>query len=584
MTGGSVTNNSYSVVGWNGGSVGTVTVSSGTWNNNGTLYAGLAGTGTLEVTGGSVTNHTGFLGVNGGSVGTATVSSGSWANSGDLTVGVAGNGTLTVSGGTVSNVAGHLGYDAGGVGTATVSGGTWANSGLLNVGRFGTGSLTVSGGTVTNGEGFVGRDVGGNGSATVSSGTWANSSLLAVGSAGTGTLDVTGGSVTNTNGFVGWGGSGVGTVTVSSGTWANSGLLALGANGSGTLNVTGGSVTNSNAFLGWGGSGVGTATVTSGTWANSGDLNVGVNGTGTLTIDGGLVSVGGMLSQGSAGTINLNAGGTLQIGTGGTVGGLAVSTLVNNGTLVFNRSDDSAYYGVVSGSGAVVKQGAGALYLRGNNTYSGATTIAAGTLVINGSLANTAVTIGLGGTLDGSGWIGGLVTVQSGGVLSPGNSPGLLSVGTLDLLAGSTSLMQIVGDGSGGAGTAGTGYDSLTIATSSGLSYGGSLDLEFSNGMAFLDDTFFEIFAFSGFSNGQFDSVFASGTGIYAGANFSGTGGIWTSLIGEQRLTFSELTGRLTFTAVPEIDPATGGSVLSLVTGMLAILEQRRRRRTSPRA
>ena len=176
------------------------------------------------------------------------------------------------------------------------------------------------------------------------------------------------------------------------------------------------------------------------------------------------------------------------------------------------------------------------------------------------------------------------MTVQSGGVLSPGNSPGLLSVGTLDLLAGSTSLMQIVGDGSGGAGTAGTGYDSLTIATSSGLSYGGSLDLEFSNGMAFLDDTFFEIFAFSGFSNGQFDSVFASGTGIYAGANFSGTGGIWTSLIGEQRLTFSELTGRLTFTAVPEIDPATGGSVLSLVTGMLAILEQRRRRRTSPRA
>jgi len=77
--------------------------------------------------------------------------------------------------------------------------------------------------------------------------------------------------------------------------------------------------------------------------------------------------------------------------------------------------------------------------------------------------------------------------------------------------------------------------------------------------------------------------VSTSGTGLYAGANFSGAGGIWTSVIGEQRLTFSELTGRLSFTAVPEIDPATGSSALSLVTGLLALLEQRRRRHTSPR-
>jgi hypothetical protein len=101
----------------------------------------------------------------------------------------------------------------------------------------------------------------------------------------------------------------------------------------------------------------------------------------------------------------------------------------------------------------------------------------------------------------------------------------------------------------------------------------------------FLDGTFFELFAFSGSPAGYFDSVFSSGTGVYAGASFWGRGGIWTTVIGEQRLTFSELTGRLTVTsAVPEIDPATGSSALSLVTGMLALLEQRRRRRTSPRA
>ena len=36
--------------------------------------------------------------------------------------------------------------------------------------------------------------------------------------------------------------------------------------------------------------------------------------------------------------------------------------------------------------------------------------------------------------------------------------------------------------------------------------------------------------------------------------------------------------GTATPSAVPEIDPATGGSALSLVAGVLAMIEQRRRR------
>ena len=55
-----------------------------------------------------------------------------------------------------------------------------------------------------------------------------------------------------------------------------------------------------------------------------------------------------------------------------------------------------------------------------------------------------------------------------------------------------------------------------------------------------------------------------------------------TTTIGDQLLSFSELSGRLTFTSsggsVPEIDPAMGASALSLVAGVLAMLEQRRRR------
>ena len=201
---------------------------------------------------------------------------------------------------------------------------------------------------------------------------------------------MTGGLVTNTLGYLGYTSTGSGTATVSSGTWANRDDLWVGWRGTGTLNVSGGKVTNSAGVLGYNAGSVGTATVTGGTWANSGKLTVGGTGTGTLTMSGGLVTVGGTLTQGTSGTINLNAGGTLQIGVGGTTGVLGVTTLTNNGTLIFNRSNASTYTGIISGSGAVTKQGAGMLTLDGANSYMGLTTVSAGTLVVNGSIASTA--------------------------------------------------------------------------------------------------------------------------------------------------------------------------------------------------
>jgi autotransporter-associated beta strand protein len=293
--------------------------------------------------------------------------------------------------------------------------------------------------------------------------------------------------------------------------------------------------------------------------------------------------VGGALSQGTYGTINLNSGGTLQIGVGGTTGVLGVDALTNNGTLIFNRSDASTYSGVLSGSGALVKQGAGTLSLAGNNTSFGATTVSAGTLLINGSLANSAVTVGNGGALGGSGTIGSLVTVQSGGTLTPGNSPGLFTVASLDLLAGSTTLMQIVGAGSA-AGIAGSDYDRLVISTAGGLGYGGTLDLDFMNTVPFADGTTFDLFGFSGSTLGHFSSVGSTGNGSYSLLTFSGVGGVWTAIFGSQLITFSELTGQLRFALnsapVPEIDPGTGSSALSVVAGVLAMIEQRRRRAT----
>ncbi|ARS28892.1 outer membrane transport barrel [Sphingomonas sp. KC8] len=89
------------------------------------------------------------------------------------------------------------------------------------------------------------------------------------------------------------------------------------------------------------------------------------------------------------------SGGTLQIGDGGTTGSIA-GDIVNNATLVFNRSNSILYGESLTGSGALVKSGAGSLTLTGSATHSGGTTVSDGTLVIgsggtNGSISGNIV-------------------------------------------------------------------------------------------------------------------------------------------------------------------------------------------------
>jgi len=94
-------------------------------------------------------------------------------------------------------------------------------------------------------------------------------------------------------------------------------------------------------------------------------------GEGTLILTGGNIYTGGT-------SIML---GTLQIGNGGTTGSV-LEDISNFGALVFNRSDDITYAGVISGSGSLTQAGIGQLTLTGENTYAGGTVISAGLLQI----------------------------------------------------------------------------------------------------------------------------------------------------------------------------------------------------------
>jgi fibronectin-binding autotransporter adhesin len=102
--------------------------------------------------------------------------------------------------------------------------------------------------------------------------------------------------------------------------------------------------------------------------------------------------------------------------------------------------------------------------LVGANTYSGSTSVSAGTLLVNGdqSGATGAVTVAAGASLGGTGIVGGATTIQSGATLSPGASPGTLSFTQgLTLAAGGNYNWQILN----ATGTAGAtdGWDLLSV-------------------------------------------------------------------------------------------------------------------------
>jgi T5SS/PEP-CTERM-associated repeat protein len=453
------------------GSQGTAMVTGvgSTWTNSNLLSVGTNGTGTLTIeNGGAVSNVNGFVGFATGSQGAVTVTGAgsTWTNSGFLSVGNGGTGTLTLaSGGVVSSAnGGFIGSILGSQGAVTVTGAgsSWINSGLLSVGNDGTGALAVgNGGVVTSGLLTVGQS--GAGTVTIGNGGVVSSGLLTVGQFGTGTLTIANGGnlITSIPGAdIGnsVGSQGMVTVTGAGSTWTNSGLLSVGTNGAGTLTIAnGGAVSNTDGFIGFATGSQGAVTVTGAgsIWTNSGALFLGRFGAGAMTIaNGGTVNVGGgagtvfVANQaGSTGTLSIGAVPGDPAAAPGILNAAALSFGTGIGNLNFNHTATNYVFATpISGNGAVQQNGPGTTILSATSTYTGATAVNAGTLIVDGSIASSSLTtVSSGATLGGSGTVGSTI-INSGGAFAPGPSgaPGTMTVaGNLAFQSGALYVVQV---------------------------------------------------------------------------------------------------------------------------------------------
>jgi autotransporter-associated beta strand protein len=250
----------------------------------------------------------------------------------------------------------------------------------------------------------------------------------------------------------------------------------------GTITLTGARITFSNASSDF----TGTLIVSDGTSYQ--------NNAAEVIPDGVDVTMNGSASQfrlnNCSETFNsLNGSGTVYTVVGAN---FTVTVGAGNGSGSFAGT-------IQDGTGALnfTKAGTGTQTLGGTCTHTGNTTVAAGTLLINGSVGSSPVTVAVGATLGGVGTLGRATTVN--GTLAPGNNGvGALTItGTLTLAATATTLMEI--SKSGGTAT----FDRVLGVTS--LTQGGTLTVTTSGEALQVGDSF-KLFAATTY-NGAFATV-----------------------------------------------------------------------------
>lgn len=464
----------------NGGATGNL--GAGTISNSGTLLLnrsnnftvsnGIEGTGSLAKSGAGTVTITGAN----------TYAGATTINAGTLRVGDAGTaGTLGTGEVSISNNAALMIDRSDDITLANVI------SGAGSVRKVGANTLTLSGQNT-----YTGGTVISNGTlSVVSAKGLANhaSNTVTVAGGATFSLDqndvfgqhfdpiltpivINGGTVTNAGAFY----NALGPITMNGGTLASAGP---GVNGY-SISLKGTVTANSNSTISGPGITLGAGGV------NSTTFNV---GSGVeLNVNGGFIDGPGDAwpSDQPSSLVKAGAGSLLLNGTNSYTGDTTISNgavvvggsgVLNNGnydgnirlaasnsTLVIATSTNQSLGGIISGSGSLVKTNAGTLTITGNeNSYTGTTTIGGGTLALNGThTGGGAYTVLSGATLKGEGRTTSAVTVNTGGNIAPGNSPGELTIGdltlngTLNILidGAQNSLLTVIGNANVTAGTA----------------------------------------------------------------------------------------------------------------------------------
>ncbi len=415
--GGTINAGNWTAIGRSGGT-GVLNQTGGQYNQgNGVFITGAGGNGTFNQTGGTLdtTGSEFWVGEGGGSVGVVN-SSGTILVNNWVAVGRGGSGTLNLNAG--------ANFTSGG--SPTLIGDN--SAGTLNI---------ASGATLTtNNQFWLAQGGGSTSTATQTGGNFIANSWLAIGrDNGNGTYNISGGSIVQ-NGpdhiviaGVGTTATGVFNVSGTAVVTATNADIWVGEAGTATMNVSGSSVVSAPAFRIADGGSTGTLN------ANGGTINTqqifGGAGVSTVSFDGTQI-----VAQAGGGNSTFITGlGTATIGAGN----LKIDS--NGNTLASNQS--------FTGAGGVVKSGAGSLNLSANSTFSGATTVSAGTLYVNGNLSGTSgAAVASGATLAGTGTINGASVVN--GEVAPGNAPlatGTLNVGSVDLAAGSTYTVDATANG-----------------------------------------------------------------------------------------------------------------------------------------